>query len=227
MKKTIKKLLFNTTKKGKPVVISQENSNTQNILLQNGRIWAKMISRKEVITSIHETEFKVFSQWGDDGIIEYLINCLDIDQKVFIEFGVADYLESNTRFLLMNNNWSGLIMDGSDSNIKKIKQSDYYWKYDLIAKSAFITKENINQLIEEEEIKGEIGLLHIDIDGNDYWIWKEINSIKPIIVIVEYNSVFGSERAITVPYREDFVRTSAHYSNLYAGTSISSFWDLA
>lgn len=199
----------------------------ENTMLQNGKILLENILRKKNISSIQDTEFKVFSQWGDDGIIQYLINYLEIGNKVFIEFGVENYLESNTRYLLMNNNWTGLVMDGSSTNVDKIKKSDFYWKYDLIAKSAFITSENINSLIEEVGFKGEIGLLHIDIDGNDYWIWKALHIVEPIIMIVEYNSVFGSDRSITVPYRSDFFRTDAHYSNLYAGASIAALCDLA
>lgn len=210
-------------------IISEETDRLLlNIMVQNGRIWNYLISQNKNIKNIHETEFKVFSQWGDDGIIQYLINHLDdIKNKSFIEFGVEDYLESNTRFLLINNNWSGLVLDGSESNVSKIKNNDLYWRHDLIAKSAFITAENINNLILEEGFEGNIGLLHIDIDGNDYWIWKAIKVVEPIIVIVEYNSVFGTDRAITIPYEPNFVRTSAHYSNLYAGSSLLSLCDLA
>lgn len=198
-----------------------------NTMVQNGRIWTQLLLQKKNIKSIQETEFKVFSQWGDDGIIQYLVNYLDIDNKTFIEFGVEDYMESNTRFLLINNNWSGLIMDGDQGHVSKIKNHEIYWKYDLVAKNSFITAENINQLIAEEEIKGRIGLLHIDIDGNDYWIWKALQIVEPIIMIVEYNSEFGCERAITIPYKSDFVTSRAHFSYLYFGSSIVSLCDLA
>lgn len=225
----LKKILkFNRT-----TVINNIVSNTEthkllsNTMVQNGRIWTQLLLQNKNVKSLHETEFKVFSQWGDDGIIQYLVNYLDIDNKTFIEFGVEDYLESNTRFLLINDNWSGLIMDGSESHISKIKNDEMYWKHDLIAKSSFITAENINQLIAEEEINGRIGLLHIDIDGNDYWIWKALKVVEPIIMIIEFNSVFGFERAITIPYKNDFIRTSEHFSNLYAGSSILSLCDLA
>lgn len=225
----LKKILkFNKT-----TIISNVVSNNitdkllSNTMVQNGRIWTQLLLQNKNIKSLQETEFKVFSQWGDDGIIQYLVNYLDIDDKTFVEFGVEDYLESNTRFLLINNNWSGLIMDGSESYVSKIKNDEMYWKYDLTAKSAFITAENINQLISEENINGKIGLLHIDIDGNDYWIWKALKVVEPIIIIVEFNSIFGYERAITIPYRADFTRTSGHFSNLYAGSSILSLCDLA
>lgn len=195
-------------------------------LIQNGRIWSQLLKQKE-ITKIQDAEFKVFSQWGDDGIIQYLIDYLNIENKVFVEFGVEDYQEANTRFLLINNNWSGLVMDGSEINITKIKKDEIYWRHDLKAKSAFVTAENINQLIEEEGIKGQIGLLHIDIDGNDYWVWKALSVIDPVIVIVEYNSLFGKDRAITIPYDQEFQRTKTHYSNLYAGASLLAICDLA
>lgn len=227
------KFLKNILKFFRPIIINNITNNLklekslEDIKLQNGRIWSQLLFQKNNIQSLHETEFKVFSQWGDDGIIQYLINYLDIEEKIFVEFGVEDYLESNTRFLLINNNWNGLVMDGSEANISKIKKNELYWKHDLIAKSAFITAENINELIEEEGIKGSIGLLHIDIDGNDYWIWKALKVVDPIIMIVEYNSVFGCERAITIPYKSSFTRTEAHHSNLYAGSSILALCDLA
>jgi hypothetical protein len=182
---------------------------------------------KKNISSLKEVEFKVFSQWGDDGIIQWLINNLDIPNKTFVEFGVEDYRESNTRFLLMNDNWSGLVMDASHKNILKIKNSYYYWKYELEAKQAFVTRDNINNLIASQNFHKDVGLLHIDIDGNDYWIWEAIDVIMPIIVIVEYNSVFGIDRPITIPYNSRFSRNKAHYSNLYFGASLKALHILA
>lgn len=176
-----------------------------------------------IINDIQKSEFKVFSQWGDDGIIQFLVSYLDITVKNFIEFGVEDYTESNTRFLLINNNWKGLIMDGGRKNINYIKNDNIYWKYELTAKQIFITKDNINKEIIENGFQGELGILHIDIDGNDYWIWKEIDSVNPVIIIVEYNSVFGKDRAISVPYDASFVRTKKHYSDLYFGASLKAF----
>lgn len=178
-------------------------------------------------TCINDYEFSVFSQWGDDGIIQFLIDKIDIKNSIFIEFGVENYEEANTRFLLLNNNWSGLIMDSSKSNIDHIKNHEIYWKYDLTAKEAFVNAENINELIVDSNFEGDIGLLHIDIDGNDYWVWKALNIVNPDIAIVEYNSVFGIDRAITIPYNPNFSRGEAHASHLYWGASLPAFCDLA
>jgi len=172
-------------------------------------------------------EYQVYSQWGEDGLIQHLISKIVIDNPIFVEFGVERYTESNTRFLLINNNWSGLVIDGSDKNIQHIKNDPIYWKHNLKAECAFIDKDNINSLIQKNGISGDIGILSIDIDGNDYWVWEAINVVNPSIVICEYNSLWGPELAVTTPYDPTFFRTNKHYSNLYWGASIAAFTELA
>src|SRR5687767_11515119 len=194
--KKIKSLIKQTVKRDE--LIAQPPNDLNNPKVNLGQMQAYLNSQRGSIRSLHEVEFQVFSQWGDDGIIQYLISKIDIPNKTFIEFGVENYKESNTRFLLINNNWSGLVIDGSKNNIDFIKQDIISWGFDIHAKHAFITKENINELLSEFINKGydsEIGLLSIDIDGNDYWIWNEIKVVNPIIVVVEYNAVFGAENA--------------------------------
>jgi hypothetical protein len=193
----------------------------------SAKILIEKYKEKGIVENIHDIEFKVFSQFGDDGIIQYLINNIDINNKKFVEFGVGDYRESNTRFLLVNDNWEGMVFDSNPGYIKNIRSDHIYWQYNLQAVHAFINRDNINSLLESNGFKGEIGILHIDIDGNDYWIWEAINVIDPTIVIVEYNSIFGCKHAISIPYQENFTRTSFHYSNLYFGASLKAFYFLA
>ena len=182
----------------------QEKINLDNLLILTAQPSIEVIKKKVGVKTLFDVELKVFSQMGEDGIIQYLISNIEISSKRFVEFGVEDYSESNTRFLLMNNNWEGLIMDGSEENMKQVYSKDYAWKHSLIAKQAFVTKENINYLLSESGFTGNIGLLSIDIDGNDYWIWDAITVVEPDIIICEYNSVFGSRRAITIPYKNNF-----------------------
>jgi hypothetical protein len=202
--------------------------NVDDIKILHGKLLAQahLQNLPTLKKDIQQAEFKVFSQWGDDGIIQFLVSYLDIPTKTFIEFGVEDYSESNTRFLLINNNWKGVVLDGNPKDIQYIQEDEIYWRHDLTAKQVFVTAENINQVIKESGFTGEIGLLHIDIDGNDYWVWKSIEVVNPIIVIVEYNSVFGMDRAITVPYNPSFDRTEAHYTNLYFGASLKALVQL-
>lgn len=199
----------------------------QTDLLLLGTLLARQNRTLPILDNIADAEFKVFSQMGDDGIIQYLINKIYVPETTFVEFGVENYVESNTRFLLKHNNWSGVVIDGSEKSIRYIKSDDIYYQHDLHAIKAFITTDNINELISSGGLKGEIGLLSVDIDGNDYWIWKAIHVVDPVIVVAEYNSVFGIERAVTVPYQPDFVREKSHYSHLYFGASLKALCLLA
>ncbi|GGC81621.1 hypothetical protein [Flavobacterium sp.] len=208
-------------------IYNKLNYDVQKALLLNGKILSELNNNKQKIKSLDEVEFQVFSQRGEDGIIQYIINKIEIPNKIFIEFGVETYNESNTRFLLMNNNWSGLVIDGDFKNIKYIKEDFIYWKYDITAIQSFITRDNINELISCYTSQKDIGLLSVDIDGNDYWVWESINCINPRIVVCEYNSVFGPNKKVTVPYKSDFVRSKEHFSELYFGASLAAFCHLA
>lgn len=201
-------------------------SNLDEIKFQNGSILLEQSYRKNS-SKILDHEFKVYSQWGEDGIISYLINNLDLKNNFFVEFGVENYLESNTRFLLKKFNWSGLIMDSSPKNIEYIKKDGIYWKHDITALCKFISINNINEIFLENLVDKNIGLLSIDIDGNDYWVWKAISTIDPSIVVIEYNSILGKDKNYVVPYEENFTRKKAHYSNLYYGSSLPALTKLA
>ena len=188
-----------------------------------GRMLARLNSQLPADAAISEMEFQVFSQFGDDGIIQFLISRLPISSRTFIEFGVEDYQESNTRFLLVNNRWTGLIIDGGPENVRFIKQDGVYFAHRLHVEQAFITRENINELLARAEFPEEVGLLSIDIDGNDYWIWEAINVVRPTIVVIEYNSAFGPENQWTIPYEPDFQWKNEGAASYYWGASLAAF----
>jgi hypothetical protein len=167
-------------------------------------------------------DFPVYSQWGEDGLLQFLTRHVQVPKKVFIEFGVQDYSEANTRFLAFNDGWSGLLIEANRAEVEKIRRDPIYWQFNLKAVESFITRENINDLFRQNGVEGEIGLLSIDIDGNDYWVWEAIQSVRPAIVIVEYNFRWGAQRAVAVPYKENFVRGEAHSSMIYYGASLAA-----
>lgn len=180
-------------------------------------------------------EFSVYSQNGEDGILDFLIEILELDYnhspypRVFIEFGVQNYTESNTRYLLKKRHWQGLVIDSGVLNIDYIQHDEIYWRYDVEAICDFITKENINALISTYLASRKltnVALLSIDIDGMDYYVWEAIQCVKPAIVVIEYNAIFG-EQSVIVPYRADFDRFKAHYSGLYFGASLQALIKLA
>ncbi|MBB3463073.1 hypothetical protein [Rhizobium sp. BK377] len=169
-------------------------------------------------------EFKVFSQWGEDGIIQFLTNNIDIEYKTFIEFGVEDFYEANCRFLLMKDIWDGFVIDGSKKNIERLKDSYFYWRYPIKAINAFINRENICDLLEQSGFSKKVGIFSVDIDGVDYYVLEAaLTNWQPSIIIVEYNGIFGRTNCVSVPYDPNFQRKTAHYSNIYYGASLAAF----
>jgi len=205
---------------------SRTEQHTEATLLLLGKEMSWKVASLPPNTDFRKVGFKVFSQWDEDGIIQYLINKIPIENKTFIEFGVENYEESNTRFLLLNDHWQGLVLDASAADVRYIQTDRVYWEFDLQAQCTWITRDNINSLLAEAGFSDDVGLLSIDIDGNEYWIWEAIQSIRPRIVIVEYNSVFGLI-PVSIPYKEDFDRTVAHFSTLYYGCSLAALGHLA
>lgn len=151
--------------------------------------------------------YKVYSQNDEDGIIEEIFNRIETTNKIFIEFGVQNGLESNCHYLL-HKGWTGLWIDGDKDAVKEIKQ---LFKKPIDEKrlsvlNAYITKDNINSLIKEHgNISGEIDLLSIDIDGNDWWVWDAIQCISPRVVVIEYNAKFPPNFEWVMEYDEKHI----------------------
>lgn len=205
---------------------------TDNILLNQGKILLNQgkilsaLNQEKSADQLSDYEWKVFSQWGEDGIINFLISEVEITNTTFIEFGVEDFAESNCRFLLMNSDWRGFVLDGSTRNIEHLKSSYYFWHHDLQALAAFIDAENVNDLLKKSGFERDLGILSVDIDGNDYHVLQSIDTFEPRIIICEFNPIFGTERQITVPYDAKFNRVEKHYSHLYFGASIGAIKSL-
>lgn len=204
----------------------RQQHRTDGLREQLGSLLARSI--KELGTAaITEAEFRVFSQFGEDGLIQFLVQRVPVERDLFVELGVQDYRESNTRFLLVHNNWRGLVVDDGTTHEEFITQSGLRWRHQVDAVTSFITAENINALLSDAGVTGDIGLLSIDIDGNDIWIFDALDVVQPRIVIVEYNSVFGPHAAVAVPYDAAFMRARAHESNLYYGASLAAITRIA
>jgi hypothetical protein len=188
----------------------------------NQGIMLSTLNRSSSSKKLQDYEFKVFSQFGEDGIIQHLIDAVEIKEKTFIEFGVEDFSESNCRFLLMKDNWKGFVIDGSNENIARLKNAYYFWMYSLGAVSAFITRENINALLEKSGFGEDLGILSVDLDGNDYHILEQINRFKPRILICEFNALYGPGRKIATVYDPGFNRFKCHYTGKHYGVSLAA-----
>ena len=188
---------------------------------------AKSNRQLTCIGDFADVEFSAFSQWGEDGIIDWLISKIPDIPKSFVEFGVENYVEANTRLLIQLRNWRGVVIDGSLKNIQNIRSQDISWRYQLDSYCDFITAENINSLISKSGLSGEVGLLSIDeMMRQIQYLEKSIHQINPVIVVIEYNAVLGDLFPITIPYAASFMRTRYHYSNLYFGASLPALISL-
>lgn len=150
--------------------------------------------------------YKCYSQNDEDGIIEEIFKRVGTTNKVFVEFGVENGLESNAHMLL-HQGFGGLWIEGNEESYESLchKFHPVIEKGQLQVICAFITKENINELIGQAEIHGEIDMLSIDVDGNDYYIWDAIEIVKPRVVVIEYNGKFPPSVEWVMAYDENHI----------------------
>ncbi|MBI2450046.1 MAG: hypothetical protein HYV47_00760 [Candidatus Nealsonbacteria bacterium] len=181
------------------------------------KIAAPDLSQKTVIRN---SEFKVFSKNGGDGILLYIFSKVGVTDRTFVEIGVEDGRECNTANLSINFGWQGMIVDANKELIENAKI--YYQDKKVKPVHCFVNAENINKLLLGNNFQGEIDLFSLDIDSNDYWVWRAITAIKPRVVVAEYNAAFGL-RPITIKYNSDF-----HYQrDSYFGASLAALAKLA
>jgi hypothetical protein len=146
-------------------------------------------------------EFQVFSQFGEDGIIREIFRRIGTTNRYFVEFGVEDGSETNTTYLLYQG-WKGLWIDGGRKNMASIRMScaNAIHTKQLTAIESFITAENIESIFARGNVPAEFDLLSIDIDRNDYHVWKAISAYRPRVVVIEYNAIFKPGDHFVVKY---------------------------
>ena len=197
--------------------------NLDNLLLEQYRSLNCTYSQKSFFQN---KEFKITSQNGEDGLILFLFSLIGCKSKVFIDIGCGGHT-SNTFNLAINFGFLGIYLDGDENSMKQtqglFKSSLRQQTSTHIFSTIWITKENINEIIQEKLSclnKTEVDILSIDIDGNDYWIWDAINIINPRLVVIEYNASFGQELAVTIPYAPEFNANDYHPRRWYHGASL-------
>lgn len=185
-----------------------------------------------------EYPFRVFSQVDEDGILFTIFSQLGIDcgRSVEIGAGLGPYteLECNTANLIVHHGWQGLILDGSDSNVKALRTffennwSAYYRAPRV--QQAFISAENINSLLEQNSFAGDIDLFSLDIDGVDWWVLKSLEIARPKVLVLEFNDIWPYSERKTVPYSSNFDHREHNEPGLdayYFGASLGALVSLA
>jgi hypothetical protein len=185
---------------------------------------AMMQARNIDLRTPSSWEFSGFSQNGEDGVLDVLRKNLKSSNRYFIEIGAADGIENNTGWLLVAEKYNGLLIDGSSYLIERARRTLVGYSIGAECHNMFVTKESVDSL-KGMALNHEPDVFSLDIDGNDYYIAQAIlqAGFRPRIFVVEYNSVFGPERSMTIEYQPSFVFTEAHPSHLYYGVSIAGW----
>lgn len=141
-----------------------------------------------LVRDLHRHERKQYSQNGEDGVIERLFDIVGVTNRYAVELGTGSGEECNTR-LLRERGWSGVMLDCDHENPA------------LQLHREFITAENVNDLFAKYGVPESFDLLSIDIDGNDYWVWKALSArYQPRVVVIEYNGGVPADVAVVMPY---------------------------
>ena len=178
------------------------------------RFWAEMLAQPRYADPkrLLRYGFKVYSQHDEDGIIQEIFRRIGATTKSFVEFGVETGIECNTVKLLVEG-WRGLWIEANAQACKAIGANfDSFLKDKRLAlQQSLVTAENINTLMQNGGCKGEIDMLSIDIDFNDYWVWKAIEAVSPRVVAIEYNAGLRPPMSLTVPYQPNRAGDGTNY----------------
>ena len=206
-------ILFKYASESLAVNISRRN----NFLFSPPQInqYKKQIEAHKLVFKLSTKEKKIFSQNGEDGIIEAIFDHIGTRSKYYVEFGTESGTECNTRLLRDKKNWSGLLMDGEHENEA----------YNLHKEMIF--PHNIVSLFRKYNVPKKFDLLSVDTDFKDWYILRNIlkAGYRPRVIIAEVNSCLSAKKAITIPI---LTGRQTHWDNTtYFGFSIRAGWMLA
>ncbi len=178
-------------------------------------------------TAFKNAEYKIYSKHGCDGLLLYIFSKIGATNRTFVEIGIQDGRECNTANLSINFGWNGLLIEANKEWAEMARS--YYKKVlgtnvnQVHVGECLVTAENINSFLDKNSMKGEIDLLSIDIDSNDYWVWEAITNINPRVVVIEYNASLGPTASITMKYDPTFQYQKFYRENpFYYGASVTA-----
>jgi hypothetical protein len=172
---------------------------------------------------LNRYEYQVFSQNGEDGIIAEIFRRIGVTNKVFVEFGVGYGPENNTLNLLYNG-WSGFWIEANRRAADNIRRlfNNFITSGRLALRHDYVYPQNVEEIFRSMEVPQKFDLLSVDIDGNDYWVWKNINNFHPRVVVIEYNALFRPPTPWVIKYSSKY----SFKGDSYFGASLKSLESL-
>jgi hypothetical protein len=173
--------------------------------------------------NLREHERKVFSQFGEDGVLEKIFEIIEPTSHYCVEFGAANGVKgSNVRNLIINHGWSSFQIEGDEKRAAALAKN--YADYPKVQTlSAWVWPGNIEILFEDAGVPKDLDLLVIDIDSNDYYVWRAIHDYRPKVVLIEANFFFPPPELMVIEYHPMNYWDHSHY----LGASPQSLYDLA
>lgn len=173
---------------------------------------------------LFDAEVRVFSQWGEDGILDFICDAVELPRPRCLEIGAGNFTQCNTRWLAEARNASVVAVDAREDLVPTIEGLAVSWRSTVIPLQRWVSASNAHDIAGDAIAQlGGIDLISLDVDGIDYWILKAMDLGAVTVVVVEYNALFGVVRPVSVPDAVRFDRTRAHWSNLYYGASLLAF----
>ena len=167
--------------------------------------------------------FRIRSQNEEDGLLLALFKRIGTTNRRCVEIGCGSN-GGNSGFLVQECGWTGLMVDANRAKIATVRIR--FAGHAVTIVKHRVTRDDVNEMLRAYDFTGEVDLLSLDIDGNDFWVWEAISYCSPRVVVLEYNWLFGPERAVTVPYDADF-KVGASGTRSYRGASLAAFVHLA
>jgi hypothetical protein len=152
-----------------------------------------------LVTELQQQEWSVYSQHGEDGVIQALLQRIPVQHRFVVEFGAYDGIYmSNSRYLIERQDWNAFLIE-ADPRFYHALEKLYRDHPRVKIKHSFVTEENINRLFREAGVPRDLEVLSIDVDGPDYYLWRALTEFEPRIVVVEYNSSIDAETEYVIP----------------------------
>jgi hypothetical protein len=171
--------------------------------LISAQVWPVNVGQRRRPNDIESYEQRIYSQHGEDGVLNEVFRRLGTTRGTFVEISVGNGSECNTALLARHYGWSGLMVEGSDL---AEEARELYAEFPCVqVKQAFISAETVASTLNAADIPRDFDLLSIDVDGNDYWIWKALEARRPKIVVIEYNASHRPPLQWVMPYNADYI----------------------
>lgn len=185
---------------------------------------AAMRNRSVDLSNPVTWEFSGFSQNGEDGVLDILRKQMLQKNRYFVEIGSADGMQNNSSWLVVANQYAGLMVEGNPRLVSRASRLIPHYSLGAECVNMFVNSGSAAAL-KELALHADPDVFSLDIDGVDYYVAEAVfeAGFRPKIFVVEYNSAFGPEKSVTVPYKENFAFATEHPTRLYYGVSIAAW----